>query len=59
MEKDQKKPDECCPMPSTERKSREEAAGEEACRCKEVSKRSFPELLKLMLKDLAFWRKTK
>ncbi|HBG93659.1 MAG: hypothetical protein A3J81_08550 [Nitrospirae bacterium RIFOXYB2_FULL_43_5] len=29
----------------------------EECRCKEVSKKRFPELLRLLLKDLAFWRK--
>jgi hypothetical protein len=29
------------------------------CRCKEVSKKSFPEMIKLMISDLAFWKKTK
>ncbi len=30
---------------------------EDACRCKEVSEKSFPGLLKVMVKDLAFWKK--
>ena len=34
-------------------------AGEIICRCKEVSKKTFPELLRLMIKDLAFWKKAK
>jgi hypothetical protein len=29
------------------------------CRCKEVSKKTFPEMVKLMISDLAFWKKTK
>jgi len=29
------------------------------CRCKEVSKKTFPEMLKLMLNDLVFWKKRK
>ena len=33
--------------------------GEIICRCKEVSKKTFPEMLKLMLRDLVFWKKTK
>jgi hypothetical protein len=31
---------------------------EDACRCKEASRMSPRELLKLMVKDLAFWKKT-
>lgn len=31
----------------------------EECRCKEVSKKTFPEMIKLMLDDLAFWKKEK
>ncbi len=31
----------------------------EECRCKEVSKKTFPEMMKLMLDDLAFWKKEK
>jgi len=34
-------------------------AGEISCRCKEVSKKTLPELIRLMIKDLAFWKKTK
>ena len=34
-------------------------AGEITCRCKEVSKKTLPELLSLMIKDLAFWKKAK
>ena len=29
------------------------------CRCEEVSKKTLPEMLKLMLSDLAFWKKAK
>lgn len=32
---------------------------EDACRCKEVSKKTVPEMLRLMLDDLAFWKKAK
>jgi hypothetical protein len=43
---------------------REEAEGahaghDETCRCKETSKMSPQELLRLMMSDLAFWKKTK
>ena len=31
---------------------------EESCRCKEVSKKTVPEMLKLMVGDLAFWKKS-
>ena len=30
---------------------------EEDCRCKEVSKKTLPELLKVVIDDLAFWKK--
>jgi hypothetical protein len=33
--------------------------GGENCRCKEVSKKTVPELLKTMIGDLAFWKKGK
>jgi hypothetical protein len=39
-----------------------EAAGrgdEESCRCKEASRKSFPELLKVVISDLSFWKKGK
>ena len=29
------------------------------CRCREVSQKTAPELIKLMVDDLAFWRKAK
>lgn len=31
----------------------------DACRCKETAKMTPGELLKLMMKDLAFWRRSK
>jgi hypothetical protein len=43
-------------------KSGDQETGESdeiVCRCKEVSKKTFPEMLKLMLRDLIFWKKTK
>jgi hypothetical protein len=36
-----------------------EDVSEDTCRCKEVSKKTFPEMLKLMLSDLAFWKKVR
>jgi hypothetical protein len=39
--------------------SQVEAGKDDACRCKEVSEMSPRELLKLMMHDLAFWKKTK
>ena len=32
---------------------------EESCRCKEISKKSIPELLKVAVTDLSFWKKGK
>lgn len=32
-------------------------ADKDDCRCKEVSKKSFLDLVKLMIRDLSFWRK--
>jgi hypothetical protein len=40
----------------------EREAGEGAeitCRCKEVSKKTVSGMLRLMISDLAFWKKTK
>ena len=37
--------------------SKEKIRKEDSCRCKEVSKKSVPGMFKLMLDDLAFWRK--
>jgi len=34
-------------------------AGESDCRCKEGKGKTLPQLLKLMAKDLVFWRKNK
>jgi len=34
-------------------------ASEDSCRCKEVSKKTIPEMFRLMISDLAFWKKTK
>jgi hypothetical protein len=48
--------------PDENGKPAEQEAGEAdeiACRCKEVAKKTLPELLRLMIKDLAFWKKTK
>jgi hypothetical protein len=35
------------------------AGHDDACRCKETSKMTPRELLKLMMSDLAFWKKAK
>ena len=32
---------------------------EDNCRCKEVSKKTLPEMLRLMISDLSFWKETK
>ena len=40
-------------------KQREEKTLGENCRCEEVSKKTVPELLKIMVRDLAFWKKGK
>ncbi len=42
-----------------ERASLPVAAKEGSCRCKETSEMKPRQLLKLMLSDLAFWKKTK
>jgi len=34
-----------------------EQEAEESCRCKEASKKTPLELLKLMINDLSFWKK--
>lgn len=39
--------------------SRTKEDQEEACRCKEVAKKTPVELLKLMLSDLVFWKKAR
>lgn len=48
------------PFEKEKSKKRElEDVSEDICRCKEVSKKRLPEMLKLMVSDLAFWRKVK
>ena len=37
--------------------SNAEVKTDDNCRCKEVSKKSVPEMFRLMLDDLAFWKK--
>ena len=32
---------------------------ENNCRCKEVSEKTLPEMFRLMISDLSFWKKTK
>ena len=34
-----------------------EEVAEGLCRCKEVSKKTVPEMLRLMVSDLAFWKR--
>ena len=38
---------------------KEKPSGEENCRCKETAKKTPIGMLKLMLSDLAFWKKKK
>ena len=48
--------------PKKENKTSENQAGEDkdgTCRCKEASQMTPSELLKLMMSDLAFWKKEK
>ncbi len=48
--------------PGKEKKTAELRAGgreDEACRCKEASRMSPRQLLRLMVGDLAFWKKAK
>jgi hypothetical protein len=48
--------------PAKDEKAAESQAGadkDEACRCKEASKMSPGQLVKLMVSDLAFWKKVK
>ncbi len=32
---------------------------EDDCRCKEVSEKSLPDMFRLMISDLSFWKKIK
>lgn len=55
-----KRPPEGSPLSRQEKKPAaqgEAEGGGESCRCKEVSKKSLPELFRMMLRDLAFWKK--
>ena len=48
--------------PGNEKKGKDEhahAGHDETCRCKETSEMKPRELLRLMISDLAFWKKTK
>jgi hypothetical protein len=48
--------------PEKDEKAAESPAGtgkDDACRCKEASEMSPGQLLKLMVRDLAFWKKMK
>ena len=36
---------------------KKEDVSEDTCRCKEVSKKTVPDMLRLMVSDLAFWRR--
>ncbi|HKN18857.1 MAG TPA: hypothetical protein VJW95_03595 [Dissulfurispiraceae bacterium] len=40
-----------------EKEKQIEQKAEESCRCKEASKKTPLELLKLMISDLSFWKK--
>jgi hypothetical protein len=45
--------------PEKEKKTAEPQSGDDACRCKKTSEMTPRELLKLMISDLAFWKKAK
>lgn len=48
--------------PGKEKEPAESKAGvskDDACRCKEASEKTPRELLRLMISDLAFWKKAK
>ena len=36
-----------------------QGAGGDNCRCKEISKKTVPDMLRLMLNDLSFWKRKK
>jgi hypothetical protein len=44
------------PLKNKEEQREGKTTGEN-CRCEEVSKKTVPELLKIMVRDLAFWKK--
>jgi len=43
---------------TTEEREKGKSADED-CRCKEVSEKTFPDMFRLMIRDLSFWKKTK
>jgi hypothetical protein len=45
--------------PGKDEEAAEAREGDDDCRCKEASKMSPGQLLKLMVSDLAFWKKRK
>jgi hypothetical protein len=58
--RDQKTVDSTSPGKEKETTTGHAGAGhDDTCRCKEVSKMTPQELLKLMISDLAFWKKAK
>lgn len=62
MTQQKQPPDSSGKRPGETVKPGEQEAGEGSkvsCRCKEVSKKTLPEMLRLMLSDLAFWKKAK
>lgn len=36
-----------------------EGSDDESCRCKEISRKSLPDLLKVVIDDLSLWKKAK
>jgi hypothetical protein len=60
MKKHEQKAADSDKKPIEERKTGEKAEVDlNACRCKEVSRKSPRDLLKLMVDDLVFWKKEK
>ena len=55
--KKSKKPSVFSGKQPTEKEKPAEQEAEESCRCKEASKKTPLELLKLMINDLSFWKK--
>jgi hypothetical protein len=45
--------------PAEKGKEQEGKTDGEDCRCEEVSKKTVPELFRVMIRDLAFWKKGK
>ncbi len=47
------------PAEKTADEASEKISQADECRCKEVSKKSYRQLLQLAVKDLVFWKKTR